>query len=128
MKLLSLAAAAATAATMIATTPVAADPGRGHGRNHHASPGHVSACPPGLAKKRPACIPPGQARKHDIRYGNRVGDVLRIGNYTLVRDPYRYDLQSRSGWNYYRDDDRIYRVDRDTQKILAVMNLINAFN
>ena len=28
----------------------------------------------------------------------------------------------------YRDDDRIYRVDSNTRKILAVINLIDAFS
>lgn len=80
------------------------------------------ACPPGLYKKDARCIPPGQARKH----GRNVGDRLRIGDYRVVHDPSRYHLEQRQGWNYYRDDDRVYRVDSETQQILAVMNLISA--
>ncbi|WP_374632960.1 hypothetical protein [Paracoccus sp. (in: a-proteobacteria)] len=81
-----------------------------------------SYCPPGLAKRHNGCQPPGQARKH-----YRRGDTLR-GDYYRIRDYDRYDLERRRGWDYYRDDDRIYRVDSNTRKILAVINLIDAFS
>lgn len=121
----------------VATTPVLADNGRGHNK-HHDGRGHASSCPPGLAKKSPRCVPPGQARHHDrdhdrdrdrdrVRYGRNVGEVLRVGDYTIIRDLDRYGLQDRDDWRYYRDDDRIYRVDSNTQKVLSVLNLINAF-
>ncbi|TKW68438.1 MAG: hypothetical protein DI616_00060 [Paracoccus denitrificans] len=121
----------------LAATPVLADNGKGNNK-HHNGRGHASSCPPGLAKKSPACIPPGQVgrhgRDHDrdrdrdhVRYGNGVGEVLRIGDYTIIRDLDRYGLQDRDDWRYYRDDDRIYRVDSNTQKVLAVLNLIDAF-
>ena len=79
-------------------------------------------CPPGLAKKHNGCQPPGHARKH-----YRRGDVL-YGDYYRVRDYDRYRLERRDNWDYYRDDDRIYRVDSNTRKILAVINLIDAFS
>lgn len=145
MKRGSLVAAAVLAASM-AAMPALADPGHGNGKAHgHASGGkdkaghvrhddgrgrhadHARACPPGLAKKNPPCVPPGQARKHDDHHGTRVGDVLRVGDYAVIRDFDRYDLERRRGWDYYRDDDRVYRVDSDTRKILAVINLIDAF-
>lgn len=124
---------------LLAAAPVAADPGHGHGKGRHAErhdghgPGHphrvqarhVADCPPGLARKTPRCVPPGQARKH---YGKRIGDTLRIGDYTRIRDLDRYDLRARRGWDYYRDEDRIYRVDGTTRKILAVLDLIEAFS
>lgn len=116
-----------TAALILATigaAPLAADPGRGKGADH---PRHLSDCPPGLAKKSPPCMPPGQVRKHPPHYGNRVGEVLRIGDYVLIRDPGRHDLEQRAGWRYYQGDDRIYRVDGTTHKVLAVLNLIDAF-
>ena len=134
----------AAAALALTGTTALADPGKGngngngkgngkagHARHHAPAPGHAGygrGCPPGLAKKDPACVPPGQARNDDDRrYGNRVGDVLRIGDYRVIRDVDRYDLDRRDGWDYYRDDDRVYRVDRDTRKVLAVLNLIDAF-
>ncbi|SMO78367.1 hypothetical protein [Paracoccus laeviglucosivorans] len=82
-------------------------------------------CPPGLAKKDRACVPPGQARRHRHPH---VGDVFDRRAYTHLRDPHRYQLEDRRSWDYYRDDNRIYRIDRHTQKVLAVMNLIQAFS
>ncbi|WP_265500577.1 hypothetical protein [Paracoccus beibuensis] len=116
-----------TATILVATAlaPALADPGRGKG--NHEGRGHAGHCPPGLAKKSPACVPPGHARQDERRYGNRTGEVLRIGDYVVIRDPARYDLERRDGWNYYRDDNNIYRVDRDTQRVLAVLNLVRAF-
>ncbi|WP_410218771.1 hypothetical protein [Paracoccus sp. (in: a-proteobacteria)] len=110
-------------ATMMATTAIA-DSGRGR---QHDDRGHGRAehCPPGLAKKSPRCAPPGQAKKdHHLR----VGDRLNAGRYTGITDPGRYGLDGRAGWDYYRDGDQAYRVDRQTQRVLAVINLINAFS
>ena len=133
----------------VAATPVLADPGNGKGNgrghtggehrrgevNHHRNVVVVGHCPPGLAKKDHACVPPGQARKHhrdhDRDYDrdyHRVGEVIRVRDYTVIRDIDRYGWDDRDNWDYYRDGDRAYRVDRNTQKILAVINLINAFN
>ena len=124
----SLTAMAVVAAALVAT-PALSDPGRGKDKGHGE---HVSRtaqhCPPGLAKKNPPCVPPGQARKSDDRYYPRVGDVLRVGDYVVVRDPRQYDLETRDGWRYYRDGNRAYRVDSDTRKVLAVIELISAFS
>lgn len=132
---------AALAATLGTTLPAAAD-GRGnrhgdhrgeHRGNDHRGNDHrggnirYAHCPPGLAKKSPACVPPGQARQQGY-YGYRRGDIIRRGDVIVLRDPGRYELEQRRGWDYYRDDNRIYRVDRNTQRILAVMNLIQAFS
>ena len=76
-----------------------------------------------LAKKSPSCVPPGQAKRDDIRYGRGVGDRLRVEDYVLVRDLNRYDVERREGWRYYRSDDQLYRVDAETRQILAVINL-----
>lgn len=86
----------------------------------------LAGCPPGLAKKNPPCVPPGQVHKAEKHYGNRVGDILRIGDYVLIRDPRRYNLAPQQDWRYYRDDNRIYRIDSNTRKVLAVLNLIDA--
>ena len=152
MKLGSYVTAMAVLASFVAT-PVLADSNHGHGKRHkggehrrgevdrHRNVVIVGHCPPGLAKKDHACVPPGQARKHhrdrdhdrdyDRDYDrdhHRVGEVIRVHNYTVIRDVDRYGWDRRDNWDYYRDGDRAYRVDRNTQKILAVINLINAFN
>ena len=146
MKLGSYVTAMAVLASFVAT-PVLADSNHGHGKRHkggehrrgevdrHRNVVVVGHCPPGLAKKDHACVPPGQARKHhrdhDRDYDrdyHRVGEVIRVRDYTVIRDIDRYGWDDRDNWDYYRDGDRAYRVDRNTQKILAVINLINAFN
>ncbi|MBM1813938.1 excinuclease ABC subunit A [Sulfitobacter pseudonitzschiae] len=72
-------------------------------------------CPPGLAKKNPPCVPPGQARKY-----NR-GDVIN-GDYIIIRDPGRYGLDR--GQTYYRVGDYVYRVDRDTREVLDLIGAV----
>ena len=129
MRLSRTLAVMAIAATSVAAMPALADPGHSKGKargNHHR--GFAGHCPPGLAKKNPPCVPPGQARKsYDHHYGSRIGDILRIGDYVVIRDPRRLNLEPRADWRYYRDGDRAYRVDRDTRKILSVINLIDVF-
>ncbi len=72
-------------------------------------------CPPGLAKKNPPCIPPGQAKKGD-----------RIGEYPhLWLDPDRYDLDRRFGW-YKLGDDLYVRTDKETGEIIQLFNAIAA--
>lgn len=134
--------AAAGLALTLAAAPVAADPGSGKGHGKWQGHGQMDRrgdlgrhddryradfnCPPGLAKKNPPCVPPGQARK-SVDYGTRVGSILG-GDYIVIRDPRRYDLPTQPGWSYYRDDRAIYRVDSETRKIIAVLNLIDAFS
>lgn len=115
----------AIAAASMAAVPASADPGGGKGRAHGNH--HSKHCPPGLAKKNPPCVPPGQARKSYDHYGSRIGEVLRIGDYTVIHDPRRLNLKPHDEWRYYRDGDRAYRVDRDTMQILSIINLIDAF-
>lgn len=151
MKLGSYMTALAVLASL-AATPALADPGngKGNGKKHHKKAqserhhddrrdgdrrrGHVTYvtnCPPGLAKKDPACIPPGQAKKHAHDHDRdyyRVGDDFRRGDYVVIRDYDRYGLERRDNWDYYRDGDRAYRIDSNTRKVLAVIELIDAFN
>lgn len=111
----------------IVATPALSEPGRGKGNGFEQAARAVQHCPPGLAKKNPPCVPPGQARKADERYLPRVGEVLRIADYVLVRDPGQLNLETHTDWRYYRDGNRAYRVDSGTRKILAVIELVNAF-
>lgn len=94
-------------------------------------------CPPGLANKNAACMPPGQYKKidrhhhdgdryerdrdrdHEVRYhrydrGERIRD-----NYIIIRDPGRYQLDPRR--TYYNVDDYVYRVDPDTGAVLDII-------
>lgn len=81
----------------------------------------AKGCPPGLAKKNPPCVPPGQARKG---YGGdyRIGDRLPDG-FIILSSPSRYGLDPRR--TYYERDGYIVQIDRETGQIL---NLIGAIS
>ncbi len=84
-------------------------------------PALAQDCPPGLAKKSPPCVPPGQAKKGD-RHWSR-GEVL-TGDYVLVRERGRYGLPPLGpGEQYYRMGDTVLRVDAGTKQILDVIAL-----
>ncbi|MDQ2089031.1 excinuclease ABC subunit A [Marimonas arenosa] len=102
-------------ALSLAALATAATAGNGPGKpGAHKGPGPKAAlpCPPGLAKKNPPCVPPGQAR-HQYRY--RVGERINSG-YVILGDPWRYDLDPNQ--TYYRVGDYLYRVNRDTREVL----------
>ncbi len=78
-------------------------------------------CPPGLAKKNPPCVPPGQAKK-----GYGVGDRFP-DEYTALRDPWKYRLP-KLGRNesYYRVGNTFFRVDQNTREILQLIEAVGA--
>ncbi|HEX6376393.1 MAG TPA: hypothetical protein VFZ91_11825 [Allosphingosinicella sp.] len=83
--------------------------------------GYGRDCPPGLAKKRNGCLPPGRAKKHFAR-----GQRLERDWY----DGYRVPVAYRSFYYdtpeyYYRYDDQgyIYRATRGSDLISAVIPL-----
>lgn len=82
---------------------------------------YVEDCPRGMVLRGGYC-------EYPRRYGHRVGDILPRNDYSYIDDPYRYDLEQRQGWSYYRDDNSIYRVDSGTRKVLAVLNLLQALS
>ena len=108
--------------------PAVAKPGHGHGHGPAmASRGYgVAGCPPGLAKKNPPCIPPGQAKK---MFG--VGQHVPLGYQGLLgynslpynlRDYYGQQLNPRSRYIY--DQNYIYRVDPRTMLVQQVLNAL----
>ena len=84
-------------------------------------PASFVGCPPGLAKKSPACIPPGQARNAFVGTAlpsYYASNVMPLG----LRDLY-YDTDDY----YYRwGDGYAYRVDRGDNLISALLPLIGA--
>jgi hypothetical protein len=76
------------------------------------------SCPPGLAKKSPPCVPPGQAKRGGYEVGDRYdGDWRPIsrGEYGLP--------PLRDGEAYVRVGDDILRLDREERIILDVVQL-----
>lgn len=81
-------------------------------------------CPPGLAKKTPACMPPGQA-KRQFREGQRVSTNYR--HYTpysdiplALRDRHALDDDNR----YIYRNNVIYTVDPRTRVVTDIVDAI----
>ncbi len=127
MKTLILVAGAAMLAT---TGPALAKPNHAkHGNkgqharvlDHGFSGYGQGACPPGLAKKNPRCMPPGQYKK---RF--EVGQRLPYGYNSYI--PYNqipYDWRQQYGlsddYRYVYQDDYLYRVDPTTLIVQQVL-------
>ena len=128
--LLAGTAALATAGPAIAKPNHAKHANKGHharviGGDHPFAPG-VGGCPPGLAKKTPACVPPGQAK----RLFN-VGQRVPLGYRGLLGyDGLPYDVRSRYGAGldpysrYIYRDDYLYRVDPRTMVVSEILRAI----
>ena len=115
---------AATLALALPVMSTAAEPGFPRAAGHGIVPVSAAGCPPGLAKKNPPCVPPGQARQMYRDY--RVGDRLPDG-FILIRTPSRYGLDPRR--TYYERGGYVVQVDRETMQILnlvgAITDLLN---
>ena len=86
-------------------------------------PGLVANCPPGLAKKNPPCVPPGQAKR---RYPDGYLPLFRIGDainrdYRILQNPRRYGLED--GLLYYIVGREVFRISPETGQVLAFIGL-----
>lgn len=78
-------------------------------------------CPPGLAKKNPPCVPPGQAKKWSM--GNRLAD----GSYYPINNDLRRLLGPvPAGYDYVRVDQDILLIGEATKKVIDAVTLISA--
>jgi hypothetical protein len=127
----------AGAAALGFAAPVAARPGGGHGNGHGHGLGYEGAygrngpvgygmggCPPGLAKKSPACVPPGIARQQF-----EIGQRFAPNGFS----PYAYnripdDLRSQYGLNpynrYYYGNGYLYGVNPRTMLVQQVVGAL----
>jgi hypothetical protein len=79
-------------------------------------------CPPGLANRTPACVPPGQARRM-FNEGQRVPNSYDA--FTSYNDiPLQYRQQVPTGYNYIYRDNSVYVVDPRTRLVRDIINLI----
>ena len=78
----------------------------------------TGACPPGLAKKTPACVPPGLARSG----GYGIGDRLDREYILIDRRPYGLPPLAE-GQAYVRVGDAILVLDREERLILDILDL-----
>jgi hypothetical protein len=83
---------------------------------------YASPCPPGLAKKGNGCLPPGQAKKLFGR-GQRLDRSLFEG-YRLPAAYQNFYYDTPDYYYRYDDDGYIYRADRGSDLISAVIPLL----
>lgn len=83
-----------------------------------------AVCPPGLEKKTPACVPPGQASRM-FREGQRLPSGYR---YYTDFDDIPLELRTRytldDDYRYIYRDNRIYVVDPQTSLITRIISAI----
>ena len=107
MKRIQLVTVALLALSPIGQSMVYAQPATGH-------------CPPGLAKKNPSCVPPGQVGK-----SYRIGDRYDEDGYWEGDYRRRYDLpRLPNGESYYRIGDNFLRVDDETRLVLELIDVL----
>jgi hypothetical protein len=85
-----------------------------------------AACPPGLANRSPACLPPGQARRM-FQQGQAL--PRSYSDFTpydtlLGRIPESYRDDIPTGYRYVYRDDSVYVVDPQTRIIRSIIDLI----
>jgi hypothetical protein len=104
-------------------SPAGADDRNGH--DGHA--GNHFNCPPGLAKRDPPCVPPGQAR-HGVTTEEWLGRH-RIGDHVDRDDFYYYDdltglPRLPAGQRYAVIDGNLVRLDTETYEILQLIRAL----
>lgn len=78
-------------------------------------------CPPGLAKKNPPCVPPGQAKKY------RIGSRLPEGGYVRLPSDIVSQLTPAPDYaRYVRMDRNVYLISEGTRKVLDAFELFSA--
>jgi hypothetical protein len=86
-----------------------------------------NVCPPGLANRTPACVPPGQARRM-FREGQRVptnfADLRDFGDLSPeLRNRIPGDFRS-DNFDFIVRDDSIFVVDPRTRVVRSIIDLL----
>jgi hypothetical protein len=83
-----------------------------------------ASCPPGLANRTPACVPPGQAKRM-FREGQRVPTNFNLfTDYNSIPLDLRQRFNIPSGYNYVYRDNSVYVVDPTTRVVRDIIDLI----
>jgi hypothetical protein len=115
----------AAVAAMIAT-PALADPGKENGQGRHYGAAVAGNCPPGLAKKRNGCMPPGQARKYGWSRGYHVpSGYSSWTRYSSLPRYYRNRYAYDPGNYYVYRNGNVYAVDRTTMLIESIIRILS---
>ncbi|MGL5012651.1 MAG: excinuclease ABC subunit A [Paracoccaceae bacterium] len=92
-----------------------------------AGAGSAYACPPGLAKKDPPCVPPGQVGRGDGNGDDDGRDVVDVSDLFFLDDYPRYGLPALPyGQRYAVVDDQIVVIDAESYEILQLIRLFTA--
>jgi hypothetical protein len=90
------------------------------------SAGAAHACPPGLAKKDPPCVPPGQVGRGNNDHDNGHG-AADLDDLFFLDDYRRYSLPALPfGQRYAVVGDRIVVIDSESYEILQMIRLFTA--
>ena len=109
--------------------------GNGHGQFEIFNESGQHGCPPGLAWRSPACVPPGLARQGvttedwigPITTHYHEGDILRLEDLVWVTDYDRYGLPLLpDGQQYAVIDGTLVRIDSENYQILQLIRAIAA--
>lgn len=84
-----------------------------------------NVCPPGLANRTPACVPPGQAKRM-FTQGQRIptGYDRYYTDYNSIPVAYRSQVPYLDTNRYIYRDDRVYIVDPATRLVTRIIDLI----
>ena len=97
--------------------------GRAHVRSHYRNEYAAQPCPPGLAKKRNGCLPPGQAKK---RYAK--GDIIP-DEIVLSPIPGRLEVRLKPlprGYVYRYVDGQVLVVAEAAKKVIDAVVLLSS--
>lgn len=90
--------------------------------SQYLSDDHRLHCPPGLAKKRNGCLPPGIAKKYGV--GDRLPDDVIW--YPLPDDLRRILKPAPAGYQYVQVDKDVLLIGEATKKVIDAVTLISA--
>jgi len=110
---------------LLIATAAEANPKGNNGNGHGNAQSSNDKCPPGLAKKGPGCVPPGQAKLEgtgtdtdgtvvvvpDYLRGDRLPD-----DYVVMIDPRTYPIGPNA--DFVRYGDFLYLIDRNSGNVL----------
>lgn len=103
-------------------TAALADQGGNNGKGQNTADISQGKCPPGLAKKNPPCVPPGQAKQGVISADPDVIGAHLPDGYHVVIAPRLYDPDADI--IYTRRGDPIYRVARQNGQVMDFIGTI----
>ena len=84
----------------------------------------AGGCPPGLAKKSPACMPPGHAKKL-FRVGQHYNTTLgRRYGFGQIPDSLRNQYNLTPRYRYYYNNGYLYQVNPRTMVVQQVISAL----